>query len=371
MNSKALNVLMFSREPSWPGGVVDYVSMLEGCLSGDIRVIRFIVGRRRTGIRSRIGPVNLVIDTLRLTYVLLRYRIDVVHINPSLNVRSVLRDGVFLFIMKVLGTKNIVVFMHGWDEELARRISGSALAAQLARDLLGQASRIFVLSSRFKDYLCGIGVGKELITVTTTMFDGGIFKNIDRSRNDDQVRIIFLSRMVREKGIYDLLDAFLRLKDKYPGLTLIYAGDGAEEEILRDRVNDCGIEGRVSFLGFLRGSHKAEILINSDIFVLPSYSEGLPVSMLEAFAAGLPVITTAVGGIPDIFQDGVNGVLLDRVDAGLLASAIGSLVENKAKREEIGRHNKDIAWRCYEARRVTEQIESIYKEGTLRGRNSG
>ena len=116
------------------------------------------------------------------------------------------------------------------------------------------------------------------------------------------------------------------------------------------------IQDKVSFPGYLVGNEKVENLLASDVFVFPSFSEGCPVALLEAMGAGLPVITTPVGGIPDIFIDGKNGVLLKSVEPEDIAEAIERLLSNEELCRVTGEHNRREAWEKYEARIVCKKI---------------
>jgi len=357
-----IRLLMLVRDPSWFGGVVNYVQLLERNLEGGVKVEEFHMGRRKNQSGRWLRSLIPFIDMMRLAYRLFFNRYDVIHINPSLNRRSLFRDYLFMLVMKMHRINKIVVFIHGWEDETATAIGNNALAKRMFRGSFGRAPVIYVLASRFRQYLIDWGVGGDRIHVVTTMFDGGQFDGITRNRPDDGIRLLFLSRFVKEKGVYELLTSFERLHGRFPHLELFMAGEGPEYDGMCNWVKRAGLQDAVTFVGYVRDKDKAQILVDSDIFVFPTYyGEGCPVSLLEAMAAGLPVVTTTVGGIGDFMADGKNGRLLESVTADTVEAALLNLMDNDVERIAMGAYNKKIAWERYEAAIVTENIEESYR----------
>jgi glycosyltransferase involved in cell wall biosynthesis len=174
-----------------------------------------------------------------------------------------------------------------------------------------------------------------------------------------------MSRFVAEKGIHELLQAFVRLAEEFPGLRLVLLGDGPERPALEARAQEAGLAERVDFAGYVRGHEKAQALVDADIFVFPTfYGEGCPVVLLEAMAAGLPVITHGAGGIPDVFEDGRNGILLSTVTDESVADAVRRMLTAPEDRSAIGAHNRREAWAKYEAGVVSGQMLAAYQELT-------
>jgi glycosyltransferase involved in cell wall biosynthesis len=355
-------VLILSREAAWGGGVVNFVEMLKQNLSADFSVKLLRIGQRR-GLFGRVARgIMPFVDALRLMAVLCTSHYDIVMINPSFNSHSLLRDGLFVMTARACRTKNVVVFFHGWQEETEDFVRNSRLARALFMRSFGKARCVFVLAHSFKEALCRIGVDRGRIMTATTMFEGRDFHGTGRKNTSAGKKVVFLGRFVPEKGIYELLEAFRVVKDKFPSVHLVLAGDGPEGGKLRQRVQDSGLEPYVEFSGYVRGSEKARVLMESDVFVLPSYHEACPVALLEAMAAGLPVIATRVGAIPDILEDEKNGILLDTASPVAIAAAVSHMLSNDMLREEIGQRNKNIAWKKYEASVVSREIAAVWQK---------
>lgn len=138
-------------------------------------------------------------------------------------------------------------------------------------------------------------------------------------------RILFLGRLGHRKGTFDLLRAFSSVAKVFPESRLVCAGDGSVDAV-RHLAREAGLDLRVECPGWLSVDQARDELARADVFVLPSYAEGLPMSLLEAMASGLPVIASRVGGIPSLVRDGVNGLLIDAGDSAALACAIKSVL---------------------------------------------
>lgn len=346
------------------GGVVNFVSSLMINFSSDIKCKHLVIGRNQSNtiIRNFFAPV---LDNLKLAKYILTDRFDCVHINPSLNVNSLLRDGLFVITLGLVHYRNIILFFHGWNERDEQQIIKNRLLKYLFLKVFDRAKVIYVLGSCFKTALQNIGVDAEKIRVASTMFDGRIFSDIERTHPLAGQNCVFMSRFVVEKGVYELLQAFNELTESHPKANLILIGDGPERNSMQQWVSEHGISSRVKFLGYLRGKDKAQALIDANLFVFPTYyGEGCPVVLLEAMAAGLPVITHGVGGIPDIFEHNKNGILLGEVSSRSIVSAMRVLLDDQSLRNRIAEYNHQYAWEHYEATVITQKLESVYKSLT-------
>ncbi len=152
------------------------------------------------------------------------------------------------------------------------------------------------------------------------------------------LRLVFVGWLDVLKGVPELLDAIHELLSAgtHPAFTVQLCGEGTWSEAARALVQSRGLQRTVEFTGWLSRSELHDVLRSSDIFVLPSHHEGLPNAMIEAMSAGLPVIVTPVGGIPDVITDQMNGLLVPVNDPRELASAIGTLLRDAALRRRLG-----------------------------------
>ena len=179
----------------------------------------------------------------------------------------------------------------------------------------------------------------------------------------DSLAIGYVGWLIPIKGVTYLISAMARVLEKYPTslLVLVGKGDGkGEEEVkLKEQVERTGLRDKVRFLGWR--SDVSEIMGCFDIFVLPSLNEGMGRVLVEAMAAGLPIVASRVGGIPDLVKDGQNGLLVPPEDASALEKAICGLLADKKKRKRMGKPGKKIC-RQYSAEAMVEQIDDLYAE---------
>jgi glycosyltransferase involved in cell wall biosynthesis len=149
-------------------------------------------------------------------------------------------------------------------------------------------------------------------------------------------RLVYLGLFARTKGVFDLVDALTRLKPECLGRTrLVLAGNGNLAQV-RELVERRGLTRFVEVREWLGPAERDRLLASADAFVLPSYAEGLPMSLLEAMAWGLPVISTTVGSIPEHVHDGAQGLLVTPGDVSELAGAIERIVMDDALRQRMG-----------------------------------
>src|SRR5262249_32901701 len=152
------------------------------------------------------------------------------------------------------------------------------------------------------------------------------------------VRILFMGWLERFKGVFELIEAASILRSRPPSsrFTIEIAGDGGEAGTLSQRIESEGLSAIVHLEGLVTGEAKSAALRAADIFVLPSHTEGLPNAMIEAMAAGLPVVVTPVGSVPDVVVDGHNGILVAPKDSARLADALRRLIDSPVVRESLG-----------------------------------
>lgn len=174
--------------------------------------------------------------------------------------------------------------------------------------------------------------------------------------------IVIVGRLIPLKGHKYLIRALALLMERFPTLGIVIVGEGEEEPSLRQQVTQSGLTGRVVFLGLRRDV--PEILRTMDVLALPSSREGLPIVLLEAMSAGLPIVATRVGGIPDVVQNGETGLLVDQ-DPFAIAQALKTLFDNTDMRKKIGENARKVALDRYDIRKVTERYEGLYRAVTF------
>lgn len=156
-------------------------------------------------------------------------------------------------------------------------------------------------------------------------------------RSAEAQRLLFVGRLAAVKGLPILLDAVARLTLGWPAIKLTVAGDGPDREKLKAQSQRLGIEANVEFSGYQSQQQVRELLGRSDVFVMASFAEGVPVVLMEAMAARVPVVATRIAGIPELVEDGVSGLLVPPGDPAALAEKIDRLLRDRNLRSDFGR----------------------------------
>jgi glycosyltransferase involved in cell wall biosynthesis len=165
-----------------------------------------------------------------------------------------------------------------------------------------------------------------------------------------KLNLIYVGRLSKEKGVRYLIEAFNKIYNDQ--LRLLIVGDGKEREKLEKLAGE-----KIEFLGYRRETYS--LLNSSDIFILPSLTEGCSISILEAMSLGKPIIATNVGGTPELIQDGKNGLLISSKDIIALKEAIEKLVKDKKLRDKFGKNNKNKI-KEFDIKKVIKKYEKIY-----------
>jgi glycosyltransferase involved in cell wall biosynthesis len=173
-----------------------------------------------------------------------------------------------------------------------------------------------------------------------------------------------VASLTPKKGHTFLIDAFAQLRARDFAGELLLAGDGPERAALEAKAAALGVADRIHFLGVVR--HIADVLALCDVFVLPSLVEGLPLALLEAMAAGKPVVATAVGGVPDVVSTGTNGVLVEPGSAGALAAALDDICRRADLRRMYGERARRTVLERFTEDRYLTALSGLYKSSIAR-----
>ncbi len=218
------------------------------------------------------------------------------------------------------------------------------------------------------------GVDDERITVIPAGIDTKQFKpakgNAALARQigipDDAKVLLFVGRFVPEKGIMFLIDAFSKLAAKDEKLHLMLRGSGPLEASIRERASQLGISRRIHMLGFVKYSQMPEYYNICDVFCLPStpakgWLEQFGFVLMEAMACGKPVVSTTSGSIPEVVTHGKAGLLVAHSDSDALASALGELLDDSAKRKRFGKAARELVLAQYDLDLVARKLAAVFK----------
>lgn len=286
-----------------------------------------------------------------VTYLFILPSYDLVHIHTS-EPPSALRKVCFALYAK-LWRRKIIVHSHSFSTQTTI----NSRFRPLYKILIRCADKVVVLSQSIKAEFCQSIVSPEKTTVIYNPCVREYYPQTYTPRNT----ILFAGVINDRKGYKDLIRAFSLIADKHPDWQIVMAGSG-EIETARQLAQELGIADRIVFPGWIAGEAKDRCFQEASIFCLPSYAEGFPMAVLDAWSYNLPVVTTPVGGLPDVLVDGENALVFTPGDCRKMAEELELLIENPALRQQIARESHHLADTKFNIDTISDEIERLYLE---------
>lgn len=328
--TRVLNVLVATPVAATGQGGIDRVmGALKDELGRDPRgtAARFAATRGRGHIAA--SPLHLAAFLARMVRDKAAGRLDLVHINVASN-GSTYRKLMIAALARALGVP-YVLHLHGADYRLFWTDKRPWLSARIKAMFEGAAS-VVVLGRVWRDFVAerAPAAADRIVIVPNASAP----PSLPHVGGGDATHILFLGRIGDRKGVPQLGEALFRMKD-VPGWRATIAGDG-HVEAAQAKAAEYGLTERVDFPGWVGPDRVAELIASADILVLPSFSENLPVSIIEAMAAGVAVVATPVGAVEDIVLNEETGLLVPVGDVDALQAALTRLVNDPALRQRLG-----------------------------------
>jgi glycosyltransferase involved in cell wall biosynthesis len=292
-------------------------------------------------------------STLRCFVLLLFDRkIKIVHIHGAANA-SFYRKVVFIKMARCFG-KKVILHEHAAD---FREFFDQSDNKRNILQSLNLCDKLIVLSLSWKEFFEKIGVPEnKIIVLNNIVFPPAI---ISKKQFDGKIHLLYLGEISYRKGIYDLLDTINDNKDYFKGKILLRIGGNTVDGDINAFITDNNLSAFVKYEGWVSGVMKTECLTWADVYILPSYNEGLPIAILEAMSYSHPVISTNVGGIPEVLHDYYNGILIEPGNKQQIKDAIAFFIEYPEKIQEYG----NVAYHTVQPffpESVIEQLKNIY-----------
>lgn len=337
--------------PNLPGGVNNYYQVAEKYFSDNVKYV-YYNSKYKTGIIKSILNILYLLKTILIIGFCFPKKVVV---NPSLNKTAFIRDGL-LVLWSTLFFKQIIVFWRGWNPD-NENIFQIKFIQKLFNHSYKKANKNIVLNSYVKHKLVKLEVCESSIHLTNTLVDDSYFL-INESFNRDSFKILFLTRIEKYKGIYETLEIFKKLNLNNAELHI--AGDGSELENVKEKVIQEKISN-VKFFGHITGKEKINVFKNADVYLFPSYNEGMPNSVLEAMGMSLPVVCTSVGALKDFFIDCEMGFKNDLpININTFAANLKAIYLNEDLRRTISRNNKEYAQKTFLASTSIKKLEKLF-----------
>jgi colanic acid/amylovoran biosynthesis glycosyltransferase len=269
---------------------------------------------------------------------------------------------------KSLWRAPLVISFHGYDFSSIIKKSG----ADVYRPLFSTADAVTVNSEFMRGKLVECGCSTEKIRKLPYAVDLGQFSKLnEREKQLGPVRILTIGRLVEKKGIEYSIRAFAEARKSHPEIHYDIIGDGPLRAMLQQLVSDLNVADGVTLHGAKDGPYVRELMARADLFVLASVTaadgdqEGTPVSILEAQAAGLPVISTRHSGIPEILQDGIAGFLVPERDVKAITEQLSWFIQHPEARKRMGESGQKFIAEHFDQNQCLGQLVSLYKAATF------
>lgn len=270
------------------------------------------------------------------------------------------REGIFM-AMALAGRCPVILQLHGGGfQEFHDRSSTPVRAA--IRFFLEQAACVVVPFESQRAWVRSITRDANVVCVPAPVAPSNI--DPDARIEGRPNLILFLGRLEASKGVFDLLEAVAALRPAVPDVRVVCPGEGDRRAVQRF-AERLGIRDAVKFTGWVGASGKRALLETAAVFALPSYAEGLPAGLLEAQLAGVPVVASPVGGIPEAVVHDVSGLLIAPGDKSALARSLRKLLLDRAFACRIGAAGRQSARLRFSPERTTGRLEEIYADAGL------
>jgi len=349
------SVLMTGPVGAQVGGMASVVRNLEQ--SRFCRLAVLDTGKNTTDGRSFLRGVLAQIVLLgRLVRMMRNNETEILHIHTCSGF-TFWRDCLHFITGRVMG-RRVVWHIHGG--KFGQFLDGNqGWRRALARWALSSADAVVVLSDQWKYSLVPYAPEARW----SVIHNGVSVPSETRAKSEGPTTFLFLGNLGSGKGVLDLVEATRRLLETGEDCRVLIAGnetEGGEVERLLTTVQQNGLSSHIDYLGVISGSAKDETMRSADVIVLPSYAEGLPMALLEGMAYGLAVLSTNVGGIPELVSEGRDGILIEPGDIDALARAMHKLSADKLLAEHMGRAARQKIINEYSMPAMTSKLSQLY-----------
>jgi glycosyltransferase involved in cell wall biosynthesis len=368
MPKPAQKILVIGPVPPPHYGVAIYTqSLLTSDLAGSFRLYHLDTSDRR-GLDNFgvLDPGNIWLalrHMIQLLWYCLTVRSDIIYLPLSQNSLGFFRDACFIWLSILFSKANIIVHFHGSDTFQDFRARANVLMKRFIPLTLRQIDAIIVLGERLKHAFSG-----EVRTIEVVPNGTAFLPALDwklKRTSSSRIRVSFLGRLCRGKGVLDLIQAIPTVLEKHPDALFRFAGAwrSREEETrieARRFISEHGLEGSVEFPGTIVGAVKTRFFLQTDIFVFPSTMDAFPLVILEAMAAGCPVISTKdVGAIPEVVIDSQTGILVEKQRPEQIAQALLRLIEDPQLRMAMGKAGRERIERHFTLKQSMTRLEKV------------
>jgi glycosyltransferase involved in cell wall biosynthesis len=307
--------------------------------------------------------VSAVGDCIRFTRAVVVFRPEICHIATAFGL-SFLKHSVCIVIARLFGTK---VLLHPHCSFSYLYEQRSRTWQWFVRRVVGLCQGIAAVSVEWRgmgEVVPGCQIYDLPNAINLSAYVGVGQAKIESKSDKPLLHVLYLGHIGREKGSFDLVGAAKKVLEQDPRVVFQLVGQeqvNGDIEQLHAEIGAAGLDRLIHILPAVTGEEKIGLFRSADIFVYPSHHEGMPMAVIEAMACGLPIIATQVGGLPDLVDPGVNGLLVPAGEPDQLAIAIEQLVNHPQMRDSMEKESLRLAQEDFDIERLVVRLMAIYQ----------
>ncbi|MEM3374577.1 MAG: glycosyltransferase family 4 protein [Candidatus Woesearchaeota archaeon] len=344
-------ILIIGALPPPIGGMETFVKILSELKFENFEIkIMNVAKNKIIKLNIFFNVANFIYRCFKLIFLIIFLNPSIVHINLTSN-KDFLQKKYFFYIAKFF-KKKVIVHNHGGNFIDFYQNSKNKKEIEY---IFKKADKVLVLTDSWKKkYLDLFNLNN--IDFIYNPLDKNLYRYIQKKKVKKNFIVLYVGRLEKEKGVYDLLQAITL--DNSKDTKYVFVGPFEDKNKFFSEVERLKIKDKIEVVGEVIGEERFKYFASADVLVLPSYAEGLPMVILEAFAFGLPVISTKVGGIPDVVKK-ENGILINPGDVKALAKSI-----KKIKASDLNKYRKINMKESekYSVDKFKEKLEKIYED---------
>lgn len=282
--------------------------------------------------------------------------LEIIHVHGS-HGASVYRKAAIIFMAKLLFSKKVIYHLHSSSFDLYYK-NGNKLYRWLCNAAISRSDVLVALSNDWAKYYTDTFDPKRIVIIKNVIATP-VKTNV--RNNDLRLKFLFLGRIGERKGTFDLLEVIKMNKEVWNGtIKFLIGGDGETHKLVK-LITEYQIDDIVTFIGWVSGDKKIHLLQTSDVLILPSYNEGLPISILEGMSYGLPIIASNVGGIPEVVFPDVNGYIVTPGNLKEIEVAVNSIISANPEQLVNYKNNSLSIAEDYMPQKVIQQLAELYQ----------
>jgi glycosyltransferase involved in cell wall biosynthesis len=318
----------------------------------------FILGKKDKDRKGLIWLIKQLLIIPKLFWYFINFKVDILHLNTGFEKASLIRDFVIFKIAKLFN-KTVLFHAHG-GYYLMQPPKRSSKIYNIINSILNSSDAVIVLTEVEKQQLSNVFDFSKAIVIPNAINIPS--KKRAETKNDNLINVSFLGRVVKEKGIFEIAEAFSKMTlENISKIRFLVYGAGPDIEKFIVALNQVK-NLNYSYEGIITGEDKWDALYNTDIFLLPSYFEGLPMAMLEAMACGCACIVTNDASITSVVKNNENGIVISKKDSGMLQNSMTYLIDNKYVTEKIGSAATQTIIDNYSMQLYITRLTNVYRQ---------